>query len=392
MFEWLIGSRYLWNQTRRNDPITWIAIIAILGIALSTAAMTLSLNVVNGVYVALRDKMLGTSPHVIMDLQEQDPSPIIQLLQRDYPNVQILPFTRTNGVLRGTSNRPVFIDAIESHPNSHALLAQMKPFDIVIGNDLATALSASPGMKIQLLTDSLSMSPMGQMPRYKSVRVSHLLADTPTHKVYMRMSDINILWQQDRNHQWAIYFENPDQALVYPKALQPYQSLIDWKDWSTTWPDWTKARALEKRMTTIMLTMLTLTATFNILATLLMLVMQKSHDIAIMRTQGASSFQVMIVFMIPGMILGGLGLLLGMALGFVMTNYISELVSFGELCFGQNILDMSSVFGLSSIPTRIVWSDLLVVYGVTMVLSFTATLLPSWRASKIDPLDILRYE
>lgn len=100
----------------------------------------------------------------------------------------------------------------------------------------------------------------------------------------------------------------------------------------------------------------------------------------------------MLVFMIPGMILGGLGLLLGMALGFVMTNYISELVSFGELCFGQNILDMSSVFGLSSIPTRIVWSDLLVVYGVTMVLSFTATLLPSWRASKIDPLDILRYE
>ena len=100
----------------------------------------------------------------------------------------------------------------------------------------------------------------------------------------MRMSDINILWQQDRNHQWAIYFENPDQALVYPKALQPYKSLIDWKDWSTTWPDWTKARALEKRMTTIMLTMLTLTATFNILATLLMLVMQKSHDIAIMRT------------------------------------------------------------------------------------------------------------
>ena len=411
-YELLIGLRYT-RAKRRNHFISFISLISMLGIGLGVAALIVVLSVMNGFQKELRTRILGVASHIqiagingeLTDWQSiaaqamQDPevkaaAPFVQ---------QQAMFTVDNGV-KGVLVRGILPDQEERVADfaktiKSGSLDDLRPgeFGVVLGADLARALRVFVGDKVTVIAPQGTVTPAGVVPRLKSFTVVGIfevgMYEYDSGLALIHMADAQKLYQmEDRVSGVRLKVDDLFQAPRIGRELVRYINADAWiSDWTRSHANFFRAVAIEKNMMFIILSLIVAVAAFNLVSTLVMAVTDKQADIAILRTLGARPLSIMTVFIVQGALVGFIGLGLGIAGGVALALNIDVVVPFIERMLGIHFLS-KEVYYISDLPSDLQWGD---VWGVTLiafVLALLATIYPSWRASRVNPAEALRYE
>ncbi len=414
-FEIRIGLRYTRagrRARRRNAFISFISAISVGGIALGVMALIVVLSVMNGFQREVRDRMLSVVPHVQIEAFDgalADWGAVAQRAATDREVLASAPLAQQQAMLvRGDVVRGVLISGIDparepgvSDIAQHlegASIEALAPggFGIVLGRELAHALGVDVGDKVTLVAPEGSLTPAGMIPRLKQFRVvatfnsGHYEFDSALALVNLadaervfRLSGPTAVRLRLRDMQQA-----PAVAARLAHALGPQVLVRDWSSFNRTW---FAATQIEKRMMFLILALIVAVAAFNLVSTLVMTVTEKHADIAILRTLGASPGSVMIIFVIQGAVVGLLGVALGVTGGLLLANHLETIVPIVEHAFGIHFLD-PSIYFISELPSDPRASDIVPICVISLLLSFAATLYPSWRAAQIRPAEALRYD
>ena len=410
-YELMIGLRYT-RAKRRNRFISFIALISMVGIALGVMVLIVVLSVMNGFQTEVRTRILGVASH----LQITGPAGTVgdwQSVARraaEHPRVlAAAPYVQAQGMLssdrgaRGVAVRGVLPEAEEGvadfakHMVSGKLEAlRADAFGIVLGVDLARALGAQPGDKIALIAPQGIVTPAGVVPRLKQFTVVGTFDvgfnEADAGLALIHLEDAQKLYQLDSQVSGVrLKLHDLFEArLVGRELMARMPELFAW-DWSRSHPNLFRAVQIEKRMMFIILTLIIAVATFNVASTLVMLVTDKQADIAILRTLGAAPGSVMKIFMVQGAVIGVLGTLLGVAGGLLLALNLETVVPVIETLLGFKFF-AKDVYLIPDLPSEVQAEDVIGIALISLVLSFLATLYPSWRASKTNPAEALRYE
>ncbi|HEY4037553.1 MAG TPA: lipoprotein-releasing ABC transporter permease subunit [Burkholderiaceae bacterium] len=414
-FEIRIGLRYTRagrRAHRRNAFISFISAISIGGIALGVMALIVVLSVMNGFQRDVRDRMLSVIPHVqieAMDGALRDWNDVAARARTDPEVTASAPLVQAQAMLiREDAVRGVLISGIDPAQEPHvsdivehlqgAPIDALAPgqFAIVLGRELAHALGVDVGDKVTVVVPQGNLTPAGMVPRLKQFRVvatfssGHYEFDSAL--ALINLSDAERLFRLDAPTALRLRLRDMQQA---PQVAQRLARLIGpevlVRDWSSVNRTWFAATQIEKRMMFLILALIVAVAAFNLVSTLVMTVTEKHADIAILRTLGASPGSVMAIFMIQGALVGLLGVGLGVSGGLLLATHLETIVPVIEHAFGIHFLD-PSIYFISELPSDPRSSDIVPICAVSLVLSFVATLYPSWRASRIRPAEALRYD
>jgi lipoprotein-releasing system permease protein len=412
-YELLIGLRYT-RAKRRNHFISFISLISMLGMALGVAALITVLSVMNGFQKEIRTRILGVAPHLQIsgadDNRLADWQPILQLAAKHPQVTAAAPFVAGQGMVsQGESVQGVMVRGILPQDESRVidLADKMKAgslqalhageFGIVLGSDLARALAAHLGDKVLLIAPQGQITPAGMMPRLKQFRVVGIfeigMAPYDSALALIHLGDAQKLYQMGSAVS-GISARLKDLDLAPRVAHELEQQLPPdtyVSDWTRQHANYFRAVQIEKRMMFIILSLIVAVAAFNIVSTLVMAVTDKQADIAILRTLGASPSSIMKIFIVQGAMIGVIGTLLGVVGGILLALNIDIVVPFIERLIGTHFL-AKDVYYISELPSDLHHSDVLVVGGFSFLISLLATLYPSWRASRIQPAEALRYE
>ena len=414
-YEWQIGWRYTraGRTGRRNGFISFISGVSMLGIALGVAALIIVLSVMNGFQKEVRDRMLSVIPHI--EVFSADGNALadwqaVAQAARTHPEViGASPFIATQVLVsRGETMRGAIVRGISPAEEATVttLGAQLKDtafatlqpgqWNIVLGVELARALGVGLGDKVTVVAPSGQVTPAGVVPRLKQFTLTgtfeagHFEYDSGLALVHV--DDAARLFRLEGPTGVQLKVADVQAARAVAGALidrLPGGLMV--RDWTRTNRHWYDAVQIEKRMMTIILTLIVAVAAFNLVSTLVMTVTDKRADIAILRTLGASPRSIMGVFMVQGALVGVIGTLGGMLLGLLIAFNIDVIVPALETLFRASFLP-KDIYIISRMPSDPQMSDILPVVLISLVLSFVATLYPSWRASQVNPAEALRYE
>ncbi|RFO98212.1 lipoprotein-releasing ABC transporter permease subunit [Rhodoferax lacus] len=414
-YELLVGWRYTraGRATRRNGFISFISGVSMLGIALGVAALIIVLSVMNGFQKEVRDRMLSVVSHIEVYAQGGAALPdLATTLLEVRANPQVIgaaPFIAAQALLaRGEDMKGVMVRGIDpalEHEVTDlaggaqaAVLGQLKAgeFGVVLGAELARSLGVRAGDRVTLVAPSGEVSPAGVVPRLKQMTV----VGTFDSGHYEYDSALVMLHWQDAARIFRL--EGPTGVRLKLKDLQQARSVASElsrsltgalyiRDWTQQNRTWFAAVQVEKRMMFIILTLIVAVAAFNLVSTLVMTVTDKRADIAILRTLGASPGSIMGIFVVQGAMVGVIGTLAGLLLGLGIAFNIDVIVPALEQLLGATFLP-KDIYLISRMPSDPQTSDILPIGVIALVLAFVATLYPSWRASRINPAEALRYE
>jgi lipoprotein-releasing system permease protein len=270
-------------------------------------------------------------------------------------------------------------------------------YQIILGGALARGLGVTLGSKLQLMIPQASFTPAGMVPRLRSFTVSGIFSsghyEYDSNLALIHMKDAQVLYQMaDSVSGIRVKVADTDRA---PTIRQLLADTLKFDGYVT---DWTRQNAtyfsavqIEKRMMFIILTLIIAVAAFNLVSTLVMVVTDKHPDIAILRTLGASPGMIMKIFIVQGAVVGVIGTLIGVAVGVMLALNIDVVVPFIERVAGFKVLS-PEVYFLSELPSDLKWNDVWSTAVIALVLALAATLYPSWRASRVNPAEALRYE
>ena len=271
-------------------------------------------------------------------------------------------------------------------------------FGIVVGAQLAQALGASKGDKIVLISPQGQMTPVGIMPRLKQFTITGIFKaghfEYDSTLALIHMVDAQKLYRMESNQVSGVRLKLQDlfQAQQVVQDLMPMiSSLTLISDWTSQHANYFRAIQIEKRMLSLMLGLLILVAAFNIVSTLVMAVTDKQPDIAILRTLGASPRSIMKIFIIQGTLIGVFGTILGVIGGTLLAFNVDSVIAFIEYLFTVQFLS-SEVYYISEVPSDPHFVDIVTVAALSFGLTILATIYPSYRASKVNPVEALRYE
>lgn len=411
-FELLVGLRYT-HAKRRNHFISFISIVSMAGIALGVMALIVVLSVMNGFQEELRARILGVASHVEIsgpgDRLADWPG-VLQAARKNPDVVAGAPYVNAQGMLaNGESVRGAIIRGVlpgmESGVADFARymkagqLTDLKPgeFGIVLGAELARVLNVFPGDKVVLLTPQGNITPAGVMPRVKQFTVTGIfeagMFEYDSGLALIHLQDAQkLLRLGDEVSGVRLKLDDLFRAPFVTRALA--NSLAGeyyLTDWTQSHANFFRAVAIEKRMMFLILLLIVAVAAFNIVSTLVMAVTDKQADIAILRTLGARPGSIMSIFMVQGAFIGVLGTLLGVSSGVLLALNLETVVPFIERLAGMDLFP-ADVYYINELPSKLVWGDVGVIGGVSLLISLLATLYPSWRASRIQPAEALRYE
>ena len=411
-YELLIGLRYT-RAKRRNHFISFISLISMLGIGLGVAALIVVLSVMNGFQKELRTRILGVASHIqitgVSGELDNWPAVAAQVMQNpevkaSAPFVQSQAMFTFDGGVKGSLVRGILPDQEDkvadfSSSMKSGRLDDLKPgeFGVVLGADLARSLRVFTGDKVTLIAPQGTVTPAGVVPRLKTFKVVGIfevgMFEYDSGLALIHMQDAQRLYQMDdRVTGVRLKVDDLFQAPRIARELAPYINADAYlHDWTKSHANFFRAVAIEKNMMFIILSLIVAVAAFNLVSTLVMAVTDKQADIAILRTLGARPLSIMGIFVIQGALVGFIGLGLGVAGGVALALNIDVVVPFIERMLGIHFLD-KSVYYITDLPSELLWSD---VWGVTLiafVLALLATLYPSWRASRVNPAEALRYE
>jgi len=414
-YEWQLGWRYTraGRAGRRNGFISFISGVSMLGIALGVAALIIVLSVMNGFQKEVTDRMLSVIPHVeVFDadgLALRDWQGTVATVKRNAEVVAAAPFIASQSLLaRGDALRGALVRGIVPDEEARitelaarlrgTTLAALQPgaWRIVLGSELARQLGVHAGDTVTLVAPSGQVTPAGVLPRLKQFTIAGTFE--AGHYEY----DSSLAWIHLEDAQKLYRLEGPSgvqlkltdlhraRRVAQELSLQLGPDLVV-RDWTRTNRNWFDAVQIEKRLMAIILTLIVAVAAFNLVSTLVMTVTDKHADIAILRTLGASPRSVMGVFVVQGAASGVLGTVAGVALGLLVAFNIDVIVPFIERTLNVAFLP-GSIYLISRMPSDPRWADVLPIALVSLVLAFLATLYPSWRASRVNPAEALRYE
>ncbi|PKO68983.1 MAG: lipoprotein-releasing system transmembrane subunit LolC [Betaproteobacteria bacterium HGW-Betaproteobacteria-16] len=414
-YELILGWRYTraGRATRRNGFISFISGVSMLGIALGVAALIIVLSVMNGFQKEVRDRMLGVLSHIeVFDASGQAIPDLAGTMAtiEGHPEVTgVAPFVAAQALIaRGEDMKGAVVRGIDPalEPRvtdlaadlADTVLPRLVPgeFGIVLGGELARSLGVLTGDSVTLIAPSGQVTPAGVVPRIRQMTVvgvfdsGHFEYDSAL--AMLHMDDAARIFRVEGPTGVRVKIRDLHQAREVAMDLvsQLDQGLLV-RDWTRQNRTWFAAVQLEKRMMFIILTLIVAVAAFNLVSTLVMTVTDKRADIAILRTLGASPGSIMGVFMVQGAMVGvigtGLGLLLGLGIAFNIDSIVPAL----ESLLGASFLP-KDIYLISRMPSDPQQSDIMPIGVISLALSFVATIYPSWRASRVNPAEALRYE
>ncbi len=414
-YELFISLRYL-RAKRKQTFISVISFISIAGVTLGVAALILVLAVMTGFTDGVRQQILGNVPHVLMQKFGEgidNPQELVAAAKSLPEVISATPFVSKEGMLLSQGN--VSAVNIKGIGPGHKIFGQAllsideRPVDelffdadaerpgIIIGIDTATSIGVAVGDSINVIPPMFTITPFGMIPKMKPFRVIGIfekqssLVDSfyayiplPVAQKFFDfegvVSGIELEVERfDLAPQVAAALSN---EFKFPYVIRPWQSIYG---------SFLSALKLEKLGLFIVLGIIVLVAAFNIATTLIMVVMDKSRDIAILRAMGANARSIMKIFVLEGFIIGTLGTLFGTASGVLLAHYADGIIKWLEQTFGLRIFDQA-VYGMEHFPSEIVVADVVAVMIMAMVISLLATIYPAWRASRMDPAEALRYD
>ncbi|MDI1260669.1 lipoprotein-releasing ABC transporter permease subunit [Aquabacterium sp.] len=413
-YEWRVGWRYTraGRGARRNGFISFISGVSVLGIALGVAALIIVLSVMNGFQKEVRDRMLSVIAHVeIYDAHGGSLDDWKALAAKARQNPKVIgaaPFVPAQALIaRGENMRGTMVRGIvpDEEVTVTPLAAQLKStmqlltpggWGVVIGAELANGMGVQVGDPITLVAPSGQVTPAGVVPRIKQFTVVGTFSaghyEYDNGLVLMHADDAAKLFRTGGLTAVQLKLKDAQDArLVAGELAVSLGSDVVVNDWTRTNRNWFEAVQVEKRMMFIILTLIVAVAAFNLVSTLVMTVTDKQADIAILRTLGATPGSIMGIFMVQGALSGILGTLSGLGLGLLVAFNVGAIVQFIEHLLGVHFLP-SSIYLISRMPSDPQSADIVPVAVISLVLSFLATIYPSWRASRVQPAEALRYE
>jgi lipoprotein-releasing system permease protein len=406
----LVGLRYV-RAKRRNHFISFISLTSMLGLMLGVAVLILVLSVMNGFDHELRTRILGMVPHAKIESREgmvEWQSLAEELMQRERV-IGAAPYVEQQGMFSvGGRNQGAMVNGINPEWEDRVSiigehmregeLADLVPgeWKVVLGSILARSLGVGVGDRVTLLVPEASITPAGVFPRLKRFTVSGIFsvgAELDANLAYANIEDMQTLARLGdavgglRLQLDDLFAASSETQAIINELGPEYRG----SDWTFSQGNLFQAIQMEKRMIALLLTVIIAVAAFNIVSTLVMVVTDKRADIAILRTIGAKPSSIMGIFIVQGMAIGLIGIAIGVAVGVLLALTIADLIGWVEGTLGIQFLD-AGVYFISDLPSRLQWGDVSRIVLAAFGLTFLSTLYPAWRAARVQPADVLRYE
>ena len=403
-----IGLRYT-RARRSNHFISFIALVSMIGLTLGVAVLITVLSVMNGFDRELKTRVLGMIPQAtVSSTQILTDWPVLAKKIEQHEHVTgVAPFTQLQGMLTAqgqvagimvTGIEPQYekkVSIIQNHMVEGSI-DQLKKgeYGIVLGKQMTDALGLSLNDNVTLVLPEATPSPAGVVPRFKRFKIVGIFsigAEVDSSLGYIALNDASTLLRLPDGAQGVRMklddiFQAPQVANQIVKELPGtfYAS-----DWTYTHGNLFSAIQMEKAMVSLLLFLIVLVAAFNIVSSLVMVVTDKKSDIAILRTLGASPATITRIFMVQGTVIGVVGTVAGAILGIISALGISNFIGWLNTMLGLHLFD---AYFINYLPSYLRWQDVVVIVGLSLLLSFLATIYPALRAAKIQPAEALRYE
>jgi lipoprotein-releasing system permease protein len=415
LWERMLAGRYL-RAKRSQGGVALISVISFVGIMLAVAVLIIVMSVMNGFRAELLSRILGFNGHLyvtggVLEGPERDAA--VQRVLKVPGVVQAAPVIEaqaiamgpeqiTGAIVRGIEPRDLAATPIVAGNITHGTLkgfgqGEYGGDQVVLGERLAQAVGVRPGDVVTLISPSGGATAFGGTPLQKTYTVGATftagMSQYDQAYVFMPLSQAQLFFGREGTADAIeVRVANPDKAIglkpAVNRAAGPAALVTDWTQRDSSY--W-GALKVERNVMRLILMMLVVIAAMNIISGLVMLVKNKSRDIAILRTIGASQGSILRIFFMAGGMIGALGTAAGLALGVLVSVYIDPLQSLVEWATGQAVFS-SDVYFLSRLPAKVDWIEVAVIVAFSLVMSFVWTLPPAWRASRLDPVEALRYE
>jgi lipoprotein-releasing system permease protein len=412
-FEWTIATRYL-RARRSSGFVSVIAGFSFLGIMLGVATLIVVMSVMNGFHRDLLNKIVGINGHIFLqaaDAPLTDYNQVAKQVEKvsgvdlAIPMVEGAAFGASDFAQNGSGIlvRGIQEADIKRLPgvSGNIRAGTLNGFDendgVAIGQRLAESLNVRVGDKIKIMTANGARTPFGVAPRVKAYKIVAIfeigMAEFDGIFVYMPLPEAQAFFNLDKQVSVVeLFLHDPEDIDAIRDKIEATVTrpiiMTDWRERNKTFFD---ALNVERNVMFIILTLIVLVAALNIISGLIMLVKDKSHDVAILRTMGATRGAIMRIFLITGASIGIAGTLAGFLLGLLVAENVEPIRQFLNRVLHANLFPAELYF-LSRLPSVVDPHDVATVVCMTLALSILATLYPSWRAAKLDPVEALRYE
>lgn len=409
-FEWMLAMRYL-RARRQEGFISVIAWFSLVGIALGVATLIIVMAVMNGFRAELMSRILGLNGHLTYYGQTRvlnDFDPIAIRIEKIKGVISVTPMVEgqvmvTNrGVAKGAlvrglrvedmAKRSMLADNIKS-----GTLGNFNGNSAIIGDRLARSLGVIIGDKITLISPKGNVTAFGTMPRMRAYKIAALyhigMYEYDSGFVFIPLDAAQLYFRTGKGvSNLEIFVEDPDKVnQLKSKVMKAGGFKGRTRDWQQANASFFNAIQVERNVMFLILTLIIVVAAFNIVSSMIMMVQTKGKDIAILRTMGSTSGMVMRVFFLSGASVGVIGTLAGVVLGLAFSLNIETIRQWIQGLTGTELF-AAEIYFLSQLPAKVDMGEVITVVFMGLILTFLATLYPSWRASKIDPADALRYE
>lgn len=394
-----IGLRYL--RGRSGDRFSrFISYMSTAGITIGVLSLVTVLSVMNGFEAQLKDRILGVLPQAVISTVDDQliPSEDDRNYVASLPHVtQVTPVVRGEAIIQSakglSAGMLVGIDPNEYDPIAYELISgnvrQLKAgeYGIFLGSKLARELSVRYGDTVRIMvTNASQYTPLGRIPsqrNFKVVGVFNTGSDVDGQLMVANIQDTARLMKLKKGNitGWRLFFDDPFQVTELAKL--PLENNMTWSDWRDQRGELFQAVKMEKNMMGLMLGLIVAIAAFNIISALIMVVMEKQAEVAILKTQGMTSNQVLSIFMVQGASSGVIGAIVGGTLGALFASNINVILS----TLGLSLFTVGG-----SLPTQVEPLQVFIVIVLAILLSLLATVFPSYRAAVVQPAEALRYE
>ncbi|MGB1157779.1 MAG: lipoprotein-releasing ABC transporter permease subunit [Porticoccaceae bacterium] len=407
-----IGLRYAFSK-RKNGYLSFISGFSFVAMALGVMALIVVLSVMNGFDREIKGRLLQVLPHITVTRAEgyspQQIDEFKQLLAPFDSEVSgVLPLVQTFAMVASDSSQQglmvrgidpswdIAMDPGNQLFGSHLLRLQAGEFGIVLGSQVARKLNVFIGDSLELILPKISITPLGAFPRLKKMRVVGVFevgAQVDASMAFIHQQDARMLLQLGDRFQ-GVQIQLQD-AFIADSLIEQFSTLASegsrWQPWTQVMGSLFQAMRMEKTVVGLLLSVIIGVAAFNIIASLVLMVSDKRKEIAVLRTLGASSGQIIQLFVVQGTAIGFFGIVLGALSGCLIALFIGDIIALFEGLTGNYLFD-PSIYMISALPSYILPMDVALVVVAASLISFLATLYPAWRAGQVLPVEALRYD
>jgi lipoprotein-releasing system permease protein len=411
-FEWLIALRYL-RSKRKDSFISIVSGFSLIGIILGVATLIIVMSVMNGYHKEFLKNILGIQGHLTFVSKVGKGINNYTALENEITKNQQVKFAapiiidqamaiskvRSTGVvIRGIEGDKLEQKPLMKNNINNGYLEQFKKgAGVLLGISLARELKVGVGDEIKLVAPESSNTILGSIPRMKTFKVVGIY-DVGLHQynsttIFMPLADAQLFYKYYNSvSEIEVMVENPESLAKIKKIFnEQFGDSFAIVDWAQAQEKWLNALAVERTVMFLILTLIIVVAAFNIISSLIMLVKDKSSNIAILRTIGIEKKSVVKIFVICGTMIGVIGTIIGAIIGVIFSLNIENIRRFLESLTGFTLFD-PVIYFLTQLPSHLEIGNVIFIVIMSLVFSLLATIYPAWRAAKLSPTEVLRYE